>query len=175
MEIIDESKVKEPQDQKIEEENIELDLDKYGSCTIVQSGNKPIFDKITRVIVKNVVLMTKKERKEDTTKEGQKIICYPVYLNVEFEYKTDYEIKTTFENYGGGKLFVSDKKDQAKFWLGQNSALGKLVQVISDNLEFNGTLKEIPKAIIGCQVGVKTETINVAGTDYSKTVIKQFY
>jgi len=169
MEIVEEKEKKN--NEKIEEENIELDLTKYGQIDIESGGTKPIFDKITKGVVKSAVLMTSKERREEKNKEGKTMVYYPVYLKCQF----DVDGKEVYENYGGGKLFVSDTKEETKFWLGDNSALGKLKQIIADNKDFNGTLQEIPKLLIGEQIGLKTEYLTVAGTEYVKNTIKQFY
>jgi len=173
MEFVNESKSQETlkDNEKIEEENVELDLNEYGDIEIKSGGSKPIFDKITKALVLTAVLMTNKERKEEKSKEGKMMVFYPVYLKCSF----NVEGKEVFENYGGGRLYVSDKKEENRFWLGENSALGKLKQIIADNKDFKGSLKEISPLLIGEQVGIKTEVTTVAGVDYPKNVIKQFY
>jgi len=157
--------------EKIDEENVELDLKEYGKVEIQSTGSKPVFEKITKALVKSAVLMKNKELKEEMTKSGIKSIYFPIYLKCTFEV----ENKEVYENYGGGRLFVSDKKEETHLWLGENSALGKLKQIISDNKEFKGSLEEIPQILIGQQVGIKTEVSEVAGNKYPKNVIKQFY
>jgi len=173
MEFVNESKSQETlnDNEKIEEENVELDLEEYGKIEIKSSGSKPIFEKITKGLVLSAVLMKNKERKEETNKDGKIMSFYQIYLKCTF----NVEGKEVFENYGGGRLYVSDKKEETRFWLGENSALGKLKQIIADNKDFKGSVEDITPLLIGQTVGIKTEVTNVSGKDYTKNVIKQFY
>lgn len=154
------------------EENVELDMDKYGTQEITSGGGRPIFEKITKAKIMNATLMTTKERKEVKDKSGNDQVFYPVYLKVLF----NVDGHEVYENMGGGKLFVSedvDKKDI--FWLGADSALGKIKDLIEDNFGFEGTLKDIPKILIGLDVGIKTVEQTVAGKVYVKNLIHTFY
>lgn len=167
----EEIKQEDIQDDSIPEENIELDLNEFGDMNIQSGGSKPTFDKITKAIVKEAILMTTKDRKETTDKQGNKQTHYPVYMRVVY----DVDGNEVYENYGGGRLFVSESTKEKKFWLGEQSALGKLKKQLEDNFDFKGTLKEMPILVKGKSVGIKTTKQTVAGNTYIKNLIEVFY
>lgn len=153
------------------QESVELDLDKYGAMEVHSGGGKPEFAKLTKMKVKSAVLMTMPERKQEKDKKGNMQTYYPVFLKV----TCDFNGSEIYENYGGGKLYVSDKNGESRFWLGENSAFGKLKSLVEDNFEFSGILKDIPELLSDQEVGVKTEATNVSGIEYRKNIIQVFY
>ena len=160
------------QETQTQSKSVALDLNEYGDMEIYSGGSKPVFEKITKATVVNAEMKTTPERIESTDKEGKKQTYYPVFLNVEYKLEDG---NTTYENYSGGRLFVSETDKSKKFWLGESSALGKLKKLIEDNFEFKGSLKELPEKIINQSVGIKTETLQVAGKEYKKNIIEVFY
>lgn len=156
---------------EVKQESVELDMNKYGEIPISSGGTKPVFEKITKALVLSAVLKTTPERRTIKDKEGNDQTYYPVFLSV------NYNVDGTevFENYGGGRLFVSETNESKRFWLGEGSALGKIKKMIEDNFNFSGTLKEIPDIVKGQSVGLKTEEIVVAGKKYVKNMIQTFY
>lgn len=168
--------VKEEQVQNTQtDENVSLDLNQYGDVGISSGGSKPIFEKITKASVVTAELMTTKDRQTQKDKDGKDQTFYPVFLKVTYSVELDGEMKETYENYGGGRLFVSETDGSKRFWLGETSALGKLKQQLEDNFDFKGTLKEIPALMKGVSVGLKTETFTVAGKEYKKNMVEVFY
>lgn len=164
-------------DKREKEKSIELDFTKYGDLPIESSGSKPIFERVVEAVVLRATVKIDETVKETQSKDGKAQRYYPIFLSCDFEYKDakTSEAKQTWENYGGGRLYVSDSKQTERLWVGPDSQLGMLISVIKDNFDFYGTLKELPKLLTGVRVGVKTEVINVSGTDYSKTVVKAIY
>ena len=157
--------------EKTDEKSVELDMKKFGDMEISSGGTKPIFEKITKALVISATLKTTPEKRESEDRDGNKQTYYPVFLNVVF----NVDGKEAFENYGGGRLFVSETDDTKRFWLGKDSALGKIKKMLEDNFDFKGTIKEIPKLMLGQNVGLKTEEITVAGKVFVKNQIQQFY
>jgi len=157
-------------EQSQDDNNIELDLVSHGGIEVTQGGSKPLFEKVITAMVNAAVLMTTKDRKEDKDKQGNSQIYYPVYLKVTY----NVEGKEFFENYGGGKLYISETSGEKKFWVGDSSALGKLLGRIKDQFDYKGTLAEIPSLIFGRSVGIMTETSTVQGNEYKKNVIQHF-
>lgn len=156
---------------------IELDFAKYGDLPIESAGSKPVFERVSEAVVLTSTVKIDETPKESQSKDGKAQRYYPIFLACEFSYKDAKtgEAKQTWENYGGGRLYVSDTKQTERLWVGPDSQLGMLVKLLADNFDFKGTLKEVPKLLIGLKVGVKTETITVSGTDYMKTVVKAIY
>lgn len=169
-EIVEES-VNAPENKS---QSVEIDMDKFGELDIQRGGGKPEFEKITQAKVVSAVLKTTSEKVERMTKAGEKQTYFPVFLNVEYMYKEKDEEKTTFERYGGGRLFTSEKEG-SRFWVGQTSALGQLITLVEENFDFKGTIKEIPDVINGKNVGIKTEESEVGGRKFKKNIIKVFY
>ena len=155
----------------------EFDFAKYGDIKIDSGGSKPVFERVSEAVVLSAVVKIDEAPKETLSKDGKAQRFYPIFLACEFSYKDAKtgEERQTYENYGGGRLYVSDEKQTERLWVGPDSQLGMLVKVLSDNFDFKGTLKEVPKFLIGQKVGVKTEVITVSGTDYQKTVVKAIY
>jgi hypothetical protein len=157
---------------------IELDLAKYGEMKIESGGSKPVFERITHMVVIEATIKTDETPKESKGKDGTTQKYYPVFLAVTYEHpdtKTG-EPRQSYENYGGGRLYISQSKGGIeRLWVGPDSALGALVKVLQDNFDFNGTLKELPKLLRGCKVGVKTEVVTVSGEEYQKNIIKAVY
>jgi hypothetical protein len=151
-------------------ENVELDMKEHGDMEISTGGSKPVFEKVTKGVVINATMMTTKDRQESKDKEGNVQAYYPVYCKVEYSI----DDQNYFENYGGGKLFLSESDKSKRFWVGQDSALGKLKSKLEEYFEFKGTVGEIPKLLIGKQVGIKTESTTVAGKEYKKNIIQSF-
>ena len=166
---------KQNQETEHKSESVALDLNEFGNLEISSGGSKPTFDKITKASVVAAELKTTPEKKEDKTKDGQVQTYYPVYLSVTYSVEIDGQLKEIYENYSGGRLFVSESDNSKRFWLGEKSALGKLKKVLEKYLEFKGTLKEIPELMKNKTVGIKTETSTVAGTEYKKNMIEVFY
>ena len=166
--------VEEVPTQEESQRSVELDLNKFGGMEIQQGGSKPFFEKVTRMSIKSAVLKTTPDKVTKQTKDGQDQTYYPVFLALEFAYKDNAEEKVTYENYSGGRLFVSEKEGN-RFWVGNDSALGMLITILKENFEFAGTIKEVPSLIRGKEVGVKTEEATVAGKKYQKNRIKAFY
>jgi len=158
-------------DAVVGQESVELDLSRYGNLEVHSGGNRPEFAKVTRMKVKAATLMTTRDRKFDKKNDGSEQAYYPVYLKVTYAH----EGQEFFENYGGGKLYVSDKKAEARFWVGNKSALGELRAKLEEYFEFSGSLKELPGMILGKEVGVKTEVSSVSGVEYKKNIIQVFY
>lgn len=156
---------------------VELDFIKYGDLPIDSSGSKPVFERVVEAIVLSATVKIDETVKESVSKDGKTQRYYPIFLACDFEYKDlkTGEVKQTWENYGGGRMYVSDSKQTERLWVGPDSQLGMLLNILKDNFDFHGTLKEVSKLLVGVRVGVKTEVINVSGTDYSKTVVKAIY
>lgn len=162
---------------EVKSKAIELDLAKYGEMKIESGGSKPTFERITEMMVFDAVIKTDETPKESKGKDGATQKYYPVFLSVTYEHKDGKtgEMRQSYENYGGGRLYISQSKGVERLWVGPDSALGALVKVIQDNFDFSGTLKELPKLLKGCKVGVKTEVVTVSGEEYQKNVIKAVY
>ena len=173
-ENVQEEQVSNEKQQNQNEENIDLDMNEFGDLDISSGGGKPVFEKITKATVLTAELKTTPDRKTET-KDGKTQSYYPVFLKVSYSAEIDGELKETYENYGGGRLFVSETDNSKRFWLGETSALGKLKKELEDNFDFKGTLKEIPELMKGATVGLKTETTNVAGKEYKKNMVEVFY
>jgi len=156
------------------QDTVELDMKKFGTLEINSGGNKPKFDIVTKMDIISAVLKTTPDRVTRPTRDGSNQTYYPVFLTVEFAYSDGKETKSMFENYGSGRLFVSNT-DGSTFWVGENSALGKLKKLLEENFEFGGTLSELPSIIKGVSVGVMTEKSTVGGKVFVKNIIKVFY
>ena len=155
-------------------QSVELDLDKFGELGIAQGSSKPEFKKVTEVEIVNATLKTAPERKEVETKAGKKQSFYPVFLSVEYEFQHEGAPATTYENFGGGRLF-SGGGSPTRFWVGEKSALGSLISLLKDHFDFSGTIKEIPELIKGKKCGVITEHGKIGSNEYTKNIIKVFY
>jgi len=159
-------------------ESVDLDLEKYGKMTITQGGSKPQFDKITPMVVVAARLKTTPERKTKKDNTGKDQTYYPIFLQVEYEYKIGKEeMKKTYENYGEGRLYTSttNENQDDKFWVGEQSALGKLKKLVQENFEFDNTLVQLQNLVVGKKVGVITESGKVGDKEYSKNIIRVFY
>jgi hypothetical protein len=156
-------------------QHIDLDMDKFGNIEISKNGNKPIFSKRTPVTFINAKLRTTKETVTKKDKNDNDQTYLPVFLSIGFEYKENNEIKKGFENYGGGRLFNSEINEKTNFWVGKNSALGKLIKLLEETYNFNNTIMEIETLLCGKQGEILSETISVAGDEYTKNIIKVLY
>lgn len=150
----------------------EFDLATYGAMPVTIGGGKPTFDKLTKMIVIKASLMMGEELTQ-AKKDGTMDTFRPVHLNVEYSYDDG---KKAFENYGGGKMYLSaTDPSKNKFWVGDSSALGKLIQRISDTFDYQGRISEIPSLVQGKTVTVMTEKVTVNGKTYAKNIIQSFY
>lgn len=167
---IAELNAEQKENKDIPEDQVELDMKSFGDMAIVGGGSKPEYEKLTTATVKSAILMTTKEKQTMVDKKQKNQTYYPVYMKVIY----DVEGSEVYENYGGGKLFVSEENNEKRFWLGDNSALGKLKNILEKNFDFSGTIKEIPKLVIGKQVKIRTTESEVAGKIYKKNLIEVF-
>ena len=154
-------------------ESIDLDMNKFGALEINQGNSKPQFNKRKPITFIRAVLKTTPNKKKD-----QDQTYYPVFLGVEYEYANaqDNTIKQAYESYGGGRLFTHTKPEKSekpeRFWVGNDSALGKLVKLLKETFDTKGVLNEIPMYLIGKRGEMLTETQTVAGKEYIKNIIK---
>lgn len=159
-------------DEGTQQRSEELDLKKYGDMPVSVGGGKPTFEKVTKMVVTKCSLMMGDE-KTQAKKDGTPDKFRPVHLNVEYSYDDG---KKAFENYGGGKMYLSDSdSSKNKFWVGEGSALGKLISKLNDTFDFKGRISEIPGFVQGKVVGVKTEVMTVGNNEYQKNIIQVFY
>lgn len=159
------------QEAKAGTESVPLDLDAHGDMEVTTSGGKPTFEKVTKAVIEEAVLMTSKDKKTQKNKDGTEQDYYPVFL------KLTYDIggQKAYENLGGAKMYIGDDGKPAKFHVGKDSALGKLKALIEDNFDFDGTVKEVPEIVKGQSVGIKTVTSEVGGETYQKNLVQVFY
>lgn len=146
-------------------DSVPLDMQQYGDLEVKSGGSKPRFDKVTNAKIQNVQLRSQATAKKDDS--GAEF--YPVYLHVTFEVDN----QQVYENYGGGRLFVSSEKG-SRIWVGSGSSLGKLIDVVNNHFEFSGKLKDLPTLLQDRTAGIKTEEMHVAGKAYSKNAIQHF-
>jgi hypothetical protein len=80
--------------------------------------------------------------------ENPHFLCplVPVYLKVNFA--VDDRDQPVYENYSGGRLFVSEDKG-SRLWVGPQSSLGKLIGVVNEYFDFSGKLRELPDKLKG--------------------------
>lgn len=157
-------------------EVVELDLTKYGNLEINSGGSKPDFKVVTKVKVVKATLRTTTDRRTEKTRDGKDQSYYPVFLNLEFSYMNNGAELKTFESFSGGRLFVSDESGANRFWVGENSGLGKVKKLVEENNpNYSGEIKQIPEFLQGREVGIKTEKTEVAGKQFTKNNIKVIY
>lgn len=159
------------QEDNSQQQSVPLDLDTYGDLEVKTGGSKPKFDKVTKARIVDAELMSQETKKTEEKKDGNTFSYYPVYLKVNFA--VDDRDQPVYENYSGGRLFVSEDKG-SRLWVGPQSSLGKLIGVVNEYFDFSGKLRELPDKLKGQIAGIKTEEMNVGGETYYKNVIKQF-
>jgi len=167
-----EKQEQEEQEQKPEAQK--LDMTKYGTSKFESGGGKPLFEKMTKMTVKEAVFKVDSEIKTSMTKDGEVSKYCPIFLSVTFQYMESGEKKECFENYGGARQYGSGI-DGVKFWLGEKSALGKLTKLLKETMNLDLTLSDIPAILVGKDVGVRTDTFEVAGKTINKNIIKNIY
>lgn len=165
----------EDDEKKTDSKEVDLDLDKFGGTEVKQGSTKPVFEKVTAATVLDAKLRTTSERVERETKAGESQVFYPVFLSVTMQTRVEGNQTDLYENFGGGRLFVSESKGEKRFWVGENSALGRVLKLLKDNFDFKGTLKEIPALLLGKKVGIKTEETKVQDKIYTKNMIQVVY
>lgn len=142
-----------------------LDMNQYGH--LIASG-KPRFETETLAVIKQATLMQSGEQKD-----GQGTRYHPVFLKVLFSVQIDGEDREVTENYGGGRLFLSETKGP-NFWVGPGSYLGALIQVVHQHLDFNGKLQELSQLLQGQLAVLQAEKKEVEGNKYEKNAIQRF-
>jgi len=110
-----------------------------------QGSAKPTFDKITTVTIKDAVFRVGNEQKP--TRDG-KSTYFPFWLSITYE---DSDGNEFYESFGGGHR--SPDSD----WVGTQSALGEFVALCKQTFDYDGSWKELIKAIKGSKVGIITE------------------
>jgi|GEM_PF-4258453 len=143
------------------EEEIKTETMKTEGIKINSNGEKPIFDKVTTMVITDAEFKLVSDLRKDKKNQDYK----PFYLSVTY----DFEGKPLYENYGGGRKYSEDN-----YWIGPKSALGKLKKKIDTTFDYDGTLNGLIKAIKNSQVGVLTEKTMYQDTVYPKNIIQHF-
>lgn len=136
-----------------------LDMAKHGS-TVVTSG-KPVFDKLTPVVIVGYEYKRASQPKKDTSgNEYHPVRCI-------LSYSLDNGKQKINEGYGGIREYPD------RWYAGPETAFGRLQKILKDTFEYDGSLDGV-KVCVGKIGVIKTETGTVSGTKYTKNMIQHF-
>lgn len=129
-------------------------------------GEAPVFDKVTKVKVKEVAV---KKGRQDDSKDYESLYIQAVFVGPEG--------REFWENYGGLRKYTRED-GSVNLWTGSDSFAGKLRALAQDTFgeEETETIVGIVKSLEGCDVGIKTvDAPKFGGGSGRKNEIKQIY
>jgi len=147
------------QAKKEEQKFSEMDVD-LGDIQL--SKEKPVFKEQTQVQLVEAKLFKMDEPEEDRNKEKY----IPFFVTVTY----DKEGKQFDETYRGGRIY--EKEGKKNFYIGPNSAMGKLKTVcLESNVVIGPSVKTWISAIKNRDVIVQAQTVMYGGKEYEKNYV----